>query len=233
MYCIIPIAGPDLVMANGQFRPLFLYDNAPMVEKILKNRSWYKSGELPNNKIIFVTRSVPKIEELHVFLSLKFPECKIVTIPAITQGALCTCLAGASQILEMNELICIDLIDIDFNSDLSPTQIFNENKNIEGMLLSFYSDNEKYSYLDTDGEKVKLCVEKKVISTTASAGVYFYKNLAAFLFCATESIKNRETVSYKNLLFICPSFSFLSKAGHLVIHKSVEITKSLSEIFKN
>ncbi len=227
MQVIVPLAGPDLLSEKG-FRPMTDYNGQPMISSLLKRRNWHLSGEVQSQDYVFIIRTVSGVEKLETFLMHEFPGCSIIILSALTQGTLCSALAGASLVKDFDAPICVDLADIDYSSDFAPVKYFSENKKTYGALLTFTSSQPKFSYLKVEGENVLECVEKKVISDVASAGTYFYRDLHSFLLAAQESIRRREQVMVKGSLFICPSFNFLIQNNLKVIHKPIHLIQSLS-----
>lgn len=231
MYVIVPLAGQDLVLEDGTFRPLYNYEGEPMIKKILKNRLWIKNGEVKNKDIIFVLRQVDNLEFLISSLKKEFPECHCVILDTITRGALSTVMAGASLISDFTQPICVDLADIDYNLSVSVKNLFQSDYDLDGMLLTFEANDPKFSYLEIHGNRVTQCAEKKVISNIASTGTYFYKNLTTFLEAARGSFEASHLVSFKNSLFICPTFNFLIFKNRKVEHLHVKNIVNMSTLF--
>ena len=123
---------------------------------------------------------------------------------------------------------CLDMNDIIYDIDFSPTKIFSEDENLGGILPYFKSSNEKYSYLKMKGNYVIETAEKKVISDNASAGTYFFRNLDIYLKAVADSIEYHESYSYNNILFLCPSFNGVIKNNMKVIGLKVENVDEIS-----
>jgi len=224
MKCIIPLAGPDIYTEKYGLKPAFKIDGEPLLIKAIHSRNWYGKGKLlSEDDLIFVVRESDELNELQEFLQSTFPKGKQVVISNYTQGALMSALAGISLIRDFSEPIVVDLVDILFNSNIDPIKIFRANKNITGIIPFFQSENPKFSYLELDkNENVVKTKEKEVISNNASAGVYFFKNIAAFLQATSYSINHYMELAYNNLLFLCPAFNGLINEENLV--KAVAVT---------
>ena len=102
-----------------------------------------------------------------------YPNAKIQIINNVLNGAVFTCLEG------------IKLIDNDDHAFLSKTFykycMENNFNNIDGALLTFYSNEAKYSYIALDEKNnVIETMEKKVISDKAICGAYYFKNKKIF-----------------------------------------------------
>lgn len=231
MYCIVPLAGPDFYNERYGYKPLCEIEGKPLLEVALMSRCWYKNGEVTNDKIIFVIRDNQMYDKFEIYLKENFCGSKVVKISDYTKGALLSAMAGASLINDFTEPIVVDLIDILYEGDFSPTKIFESDINIGGILPYFNSCNEKYSYLEIVNGYVTQTVEKKVISNDASAGTYFFKNLNVFLEAVSGSVKFDKIISYNNNLFLCPSYNFIKKK--YIFPQIVNIKNELSLTFHN
>ena len=58
------------------------------------------------------------------------------------------------------------------------TQVKNKLKECDCVVDTFYSNNEHYSYVLSDGENVKMIVEKNKISDEASSGCYSFNSIS-------------------------------------------------------
>jgi len=227
MYNVIPLAGPDLEMKDGNFRPLYEVDGQPLIIRTLKSRNWYNEDD----NFIFVLRQVDGIDRLKSFLCSNFKNCQTVIMSDLTKGALLSCLSGLSLINNYNEPICVDLADIIYECDFVPVQAFENDPELYGIIPSFKSDNPKFSYLKIENNKIIETKEKAVISDNASSGTYFFKDLPSFLNSISWSLQNEDKVSFKNNLFLCPSYNFFISSGKKIENFEVRNVKPISSIF--
>lgn len=205
---IIPLAGPDIITPNG-LKPLLPIDGVPMLLRTLVSRSWVKSGELSSQNMIFVIQEDTRIQPLRDFISTNFPGSRVVALSTLTKGALLSSLAGASLITDYSMPIAVDLVDIIYDAEFSPTALFKNQLDTVGIVPYFEANDPKYSYLEIQDGVVIKTAEKKVISTHASAGTYFFKDLATFLTAASHSVAHAERYQVNNNLFLCPCFNGL------------------------
>lgn len=231
MNCIVPLAGPDLIMSDGSLRPLYPVQGEPLIKKAILSRPWYRSGELSNSNLIFILRATEKTPELADFLNQEFEGCKTIVLSTLTKGALYSALAGVSLIDNPDLPVCIDLADILFEMKPFVTDLFRSDLAIKGIIPYFISNNPKYSYLKIVDGFVKNTVEKQVISENASAGTYFYRNMMTFLRAAETTFKMDELLSYKGAQFLCPTFNALTVLDERVLPVEVEQVLSLSDVF--
>ena len=213
---IIPLAGPDIFTPTG-VKPLMLIDGVPILLRTLESRTWVKSGELESKNMIFILQDDSRALPLRKFVATHFPESRTVLLSQYSRGALMSALAGVSLILDFLQPIVVDLVDIIYDSNFSPTALFANAISTVGILPYFEASDPKYSYLDIQDGKVMSTVEKQVISTKASAGTYFFKNLTTFLMAASDSVTHPERHQVNQSLFVCPCFNGIISPTHHVI----------------
>ena len=98
-----------------------------------------------------------------------------------------------------------------------------EKKMIEsdGLLVTFTSNEPKYSFIKADNEGNVLEVrEKKVISNHASTGTYYFKSTVQMLTLIEEAIKNNETNSGE--FYIAPLYNKMINAGQKISYLDCE-----------
>ncbi|MCF1446350.1 hypothetical protein FS815_05840 [Agrobacterium vitis] len=228
MKCIVPLAGPDLWTPKYGFRPLVDLSGKPLIDAALGDRAW--ANRLRPEDYIFVIREVANLAELAEYLCLRWPGCRIVTLSDLTGGALFSVLA-AMALVAPDEPIIIDLADILFTSGPDDPETLFSTEGCGAVVPVFTSSENCYSYLKmTDGVVVE-AREKQVISENASAGVYMFRNIQIFLSAAVHSINNRQTMSYKGVLFICPMVNGVIADGHTVLAPHIENCEPVGKIF--
>jgi hypothetical protein len=207
MYSIIPLAGPDCERVFTEI------EGESFIQYALKSRAWVKNGEASTADLIFVLREFPRLKELQTLLSQWYPKSQTVVISQLTQGALLSAAAGAALIRDFTRPIIVDLIDILYESSFSPTALFTQQPNLLGLIPYFHSTNPKYSYLALKNDQVTQAAEKKVISSHASAGTYFFRDAPTFWHAVAGMTKDPSTYAYRDNLFVCPSFNVLLPLG--------------------
>lgn len=129
------------------------------------------------------------IDEFKIDEEIKkyFPNAKIEVIPELLNGAVLTCMNGVKSINDNQPII---FNDCDHMFTCEEFYNFCENAKFDGLdgaLLTFESDDPKYSYLEMDETgNVIHTVEKQVVSNHAICGAYYFKNKDLFLECANE-----------------------------------------------
>lgn len=114
------------------------------------------------------------------------PEAKIFILDHDTDGAVETCLIAESAIDDATPIAIADC-DIYFESKGYFERVSDDT--VDGMLLTFTSEDDRYSYveLDDNGNAVRTA-EKVVISNNAILGGYYFKSGELFKEVAHEFV---------------------------------------------
>lgn len=119
-----------------------------------------------------------------------YPDARIHVIPEVLNGAVLTCLEGIREIHDDAPVLFNDC------DHLFRCGQFNEfcrkgcQESPDGILLTFESDEPKYSFLEYDQTgRVIRTVEKQVISHDAICGAYYFKNADLFREATEEYLK--------------------------------------------
>lgn len=139
------------------------------------------------------------IDEFKIDKTIKqyFPDAKIEVIPEILNGALLTCLYGVKHIEDDCPIIFNDcdhaFIASEFNDYCKKADF----DGVDGGLLSFESNDPKYSFLQMDKTgNVINTVEKKAISNYAICGAYYFKNRELFEDCSKDYLEKCQYSEY-------------------------------------
>ena len=228
MKCIVPLAGGDLVHPKHEFRPWFPVGDQCLLQVAVNQRAWRQ--KLADSDYIFVVREVPGLERLVNWLLESWPGCGIVRLSNMTAGAMFTAMAGLSLVKNDNEIIIVDLADILFTTGPSdPERAFSEG--VGAIIPCFESSEPCYSYLRKEGSRVVEAAEKRVISNTASAGVYMFKNRSTYLIAAQHSIANAAELTVRGVFFVCPMANGVIAAGQKILAPMVDNVRAVGKIF--
>lgn len=171
-------------------------------------------------KYSFIVRH-EHIEKYGIDAGIKsfLPEAKIFSVMKTTRGAVETCLMAESAIADDDAVIVMDC-DLEFRS----TKFIEIIKGIlsqsleeaeGGALVSFESDQPKYSYaeLGKDGY-VKRTAEKEVISNHALCGAYFFSTGRRFKQVAHQLLDEPEFK--KPEYYVSLLYNYMLAAGEKV-----------------
>jgi len=217
MNVLIPMAGAGsrFVSAGYTFpKPLIEVDGKPMIQVVVENLN------IEANYTFIVQKEHYEKYSLQYLLNLIAPNCNIVQVNGITEGAACTTLlakefinndaplvmANSDQFVEWNSNECLYA----FNAD-----------GIDGGIVSFKATHPKWSYAKVgDDGFVSEVAEKKPISDNATVGIYFWKK-------GSDYVKNAEQMIEKNIrtnneFYVCPVFNEAIADGKKIRVKEIE-----------
>ncbi|MES2823701.1 MAG: hypothetical protein V4732_08875 [Pseudomonadota bacterium] len=229
---IVPLAGPDFYTPEFGIRPLFPMRGSTLIDYVLNKRSWMPEVRSGQGQLIFVLREVGVYTTQTLeYINKCFPFASTVVLGDLTHGASFSALAGLSLTKEFNTPVIIDLADIDYELTWDHDKYFQTYKNVDAVVPYFTSDNKKFSYLKLDGVRVLEAREKFVISSNASCGVYYFRNIDAYLRALIFSVQTPGICKYKESFFVCPSINGLI-AGDREVHAiNVNNVEPISAMF--
>lgn len=189
----------------------------PLLLHVLCNRPWIYSGALQPENIVFVIAAGPAAGLICDLVDSSFDGAKSVILSDLTRGAAMSALAGVSLIEDWDDWLCVDLADITFRSVACSTFVNLPNA-VTAVVPYFESQDPKFSYLRLDAQnRVLEAREKLVISSNATAGVYFFRNVPTFLESVGHSMRQFHEVSHNDLLYLCPVLNGAVATGGSVL----------------
>ena len=199
---LIPMAGAGERFAAAGYtfpKPLIEVHGKPMIQVVIENLN------IDANFIYLVQRKHLEKYQIEYLLNLITPNCQIVLVDGLTEGAACTTLL-AKKYIDNNESLLIANSDQFIQWDSSKALYYFMSSESDGGLLTFNSTHPKWSFvrLDEDG-LVKEVAEKKPISDIATTGIYFWKK-------GSDYVKYAESMINKNIrtngeFYVCPVFN--------------------------
>jgi len=202
MNVLIPMAGAGSRFQKAGFtfpKPLIEVRGKPMIQVITENLNI-------EAKHIFIVQE----EHYHKYslketLEMISPDCEIVTVNGVTEGAACTTLL-AKSLIDNDEPLLIANSDQFVEWDSNECMYSMVGDNIDGGILTFYSTHPKWSYakLDENGF-VSEVQEKKPISDKATVGIYYWTKGSDYVKYAERMIKN--DVRVNNEFYVCPVYN--------------------------
>ncbi|MCM1540496.1 MAG: glycosyltransferase family 2 protein [Blautia sp.] len=139
-----------------------------------------------------------------------YPDAKIHIIPKVLGGAVLTCMEGIREISDDAPIVFNDCDHIFRSRDFEDFCANGLDASVEGAILTFQSNEEKYSFLRFDDRgNVIETVEKKAISGHAICGCYYFANKDLFA-SAVETYLHE--CSYQEY-FVSGVYNVMSKQG--------------------
>lgn len=210
---VIPMAGFGSRFSNAGYvdpKPLISVHGIPMIQLVINNLR-------PNcdHRFIFIC------QESHVTnysldekLKLWSPDCAIIKINGVTDGAACTVLKSKHLINNSDPVMIANsdqYIDYPINNYL---ELANDDKN-DGFIMTMTANDPKWSYVGLDVNNcVTRVVEKQVISNEATVGIYNYKHGSDFVAAAEQMISNDERVNGE--FYVAPTYNALIAQGRRI-----------------
>ena len=149
-----------------------------------------------------------------------YPEAKIVKLPHVLNGAVLTAMEGAKTIDNDGPVLFCDC-DLMFDCRELYDLYDSESFEADGSLLTFTSDLDRYSYVETDREGFAIrTAEKQVISSHAITGAYGYRNAKLFLDAAEKYMDECEYNEY----FMSGIYNILIREGRKIKVLTVDET---------
>jgi dTDP-glucose pyrophosphorylase len=212
---LMPMGGLGSRFANAGFtlpKPLIPVDKMPMFIKAITSLDKVKLDK----EFFFVIRKEHADEQsLDKLIRQALPEAKVIIITELTKGAVETALKAKDYLNENNALIVMDC-DLWFSSEGYERLIaegIKDSVNLSGGLLTFASNNPRYSYavVDENGY-VQKTAEKEVISNNAITGAYFFSQAKSFIDAAGTLI-NRPISSEMPEYYLSLLYNILLENG--------------------
>ena len=217
---VIPMAGAGSRFADVGYtfpKPLIDVKGKPMIQVVVE------SLNIVANYIYIVQKSHREKYNLDALLNLITPNCKIVEIEGITEGAACTTLLAKEFINNDSPLIVTNSDQfIDWNSTEFMYQM-NE-KDFEGGIVSFPATHPKWSFAKTDKNNLVLEVaEKKPISDKATAGIYYWKHGLDYVKYTEQMIS--KNIRVNNEFYVCPVYNEAIQDKKRILNFDIEADK--------
>ena len=199
---LIPMAGAGKRFAEVGYtfpKPLIDVNGKPMIQKVVENLG------LEANYIFIVQKSHRKEYNLDSMLNLIAPNCKIVEVDGITEGAACTTLLAKEYIDNDKPLFIansdqyVEWNPLDFMYKMSE-------RKADGGIVTFKATHPKWSYAKTgDNGLVVEVAEKNPISNNATVGFYYWKHGSDYIKYANQMIE--KDIRVNNEFYVCPVYN--------------------------
>tara|TARA_B100001939_G_scaffold84718_1_gene72385 strand:+ start:4099 stop:5481 length:1383 start_codon:yes stop_codon:yes gene_type:complete len=199
---LIPMAGAGSRFANAGYtfpKPLIQVNGKPMIQVVVE------SLNIKCNFVYVVQKEHRKKYNLDTLLGLLTPNCKIVEVDGVTEGAACTALLAKEHIDNEKPLLFA-------NSDQHIIWDSNEffykmnESDVDGGILCFKGTHPKWSFAKI-GENglVTEVAEKNPISDNATVGIYYWKRGSDFVKYAEDMVE--KNIRVNNEFYVCPVYN--------------------------
>lgn len=211
---VIPMAGAGSRFARAGYadpKPLIPIHGVPMIQLVIANLR-----PACDHRFIFVCqRAHVRDYELRSKFDRWAPGSEVVEIDGITDGAAVTVLK-AEAFIDNDEPLMIansdQWVDMDIDDYLASLD------GHDGLIMTMKDDDPKWSYVEfaQDGS-IQRVVEKVVVSTEATVGIYNFARGADFVRAARRMIA--ENNRSNNEFYVAPAYDYLIAEGQdVVVH---------------
>jgi len=199
---LIPMAGAGSRFESAGYtfpKPLIDVNGKPMIQLVVDNIN------IDANYIFVVRSEHRKKYNMDTLLNLIAPNCKIIEVDSLTEGAACTTLLAKEFINNDNPLLMANsdqYIEWDSNEFMYKMA----EQNVDAGILSFKSTHPKWSFVRLNEENLVVEVaEKNPISDVATVGVYFWAKGSDYVKYAEQMIS--KNIRVNNEFYVCPVFN--------------------------
>jgi HAD superfamily hydrolase (TIGR01509 family) len=208
MNVLIPMAGAGSRFEQAGYtfpKPLIEVNKKPMIQVVVDNLN------IEANYIYIVRKSHRAKYNLDSLLNLITPDCKIVEVDGITEGAACSALLAKEHIDNDAPLFFANSDQVaEWNSSEFLYKM--QETNSDGGILTFKSTHPKWSFAKIDEfGLVQEVAEKNPISDNATVGYYYWKHGSDFVKYAEQMIER--DIRVNNEFYVCPVFNQAIEAG--------------------
>jgi HAD superfamily hydrolase (TIGR01509 family) len=205
---VIPMAGLGSRFEKAGYtfpKPLIEVCGKPMIQVVTENLG------IKAEFTFVVQRSHFSKYNLHTMLNLISPNCNIVAIDEVTDGAACTVLK-AKEFFNNERPLLIANSDQFLEWDPSDFYYTATNATLDGLMVTFKATHPKWSFAKFDNTAhITEVAEKNPISDNATAGIYYWRRGSDFFRHATNMIDANDRINGE--FYVAPVHNYGIKAG--------------------
>lgn len=203
---VIPMAGAGSRFASKGYlqpKPLIPVNGFPMIQIVINNLRPKKP-----HKFIFICQK-SHVEEFRLdkMLPQWAPNCEIIQLDGLTEGAACTVMQARELIDTEDQLMIANsdqYVDVDIDTYLNAMDV----RGLDGIIMTMKANDPKWSFVGlNDLGCVTRVVEKEVVSDEATVGIYNFKFGSDFI-SAAESMINKN-LRVNNEFYVAPVYNEL------------------------
>jgi HAD superfamily hydrolase (TIGR01509 family) len=199
---LIPMAGAGSRFEQAGYtfpKPLIEVRNKPMIQVVVDNLN------IKANYIYIVQKKHREKYNLDTLLNLITPECKIVEVDGLTEGAACTALL-AKEFIDNDAPLFFANSDQFVEWDSNEFMYKMNETDADGGIVTFEATHPKWSFAKIDDKGlVTEVAEKNPISNIATVGYYYWKHGSDFVKYAEQMID--KNIRVNNEFYVCPVFN--------------------------
>jgi NDP-sugar pyrophosphorylase family protein len=210
---VVPLAGRGSRFQEAGYvdpKPLIAVHGVPMIEAVVNNLRPRHA-----HRFVFICqREHDRAYGLGRFLRSLVPQCEVICIDGVTEGAACTVLKARPFIDNSSPLMianCDQWIDFSIDEYLGA---FRES-GADGFIMTMTASAPKWSFVRRDGNgRVIAVVEKQVVSDEATVGIYNFAVGNDFVAAAESMIA--ADIRVNNEFYVAPVYTQLISWGRRI-----------------
>tara|TARA_R110002012_G_scaffold234930_1_gene408612 strand:- start:16770 stop:18149 length:1380 start_codon:yes stop_codon:yes gene_type:complete len=199
---LIPMAGAGSRFKEAGYtfpKPLIEVNGKPMIQLVVENLN------IRANFIYVVQKEHREKYNLDTLLNLITPNCKVIEVSDVTEGAACTALL-AKEYINNNQPLFFANSDQFVEWDSNEFFYKMNETNCDGGIPTFNATHPKWSFAKVDENNLITEVqEKNPISNLATVGFYYWKHGSDFVKYAEQMIE--KDVRVNNEFYVCPTYN--------------------------
>lgn len=191
MQILMPCAG-----AGSRFKAAGYAQPKPLID-VLGQPMYKLSGSTFHGDFIYLVPAP---------VAGRFEEDSVIPVQRLTEGAACTALLAYDRLNLNDELLIINADQLVIYNELNFNVLRNQ-PSVDGIVFTFKSQDTKWSYVDVNSAgRIVRAAEKKVISSYATVGAYYWKKARHFTSAAKQMIAANDRTN--NEFYICPVLNY-------------------------
>jgi len=202
MNVLVPMAGAGSRFQKAGYtfpKPLIDVDGKPMIQVVVDNLN------IDATFIYVVQKEHRSKYNLDALLNLITPNCKIVEVDGITEGAACTTLL-AKEFINNNDALVMANSDQFVEWDSNEFMYKMIEQKVDGGIVTFTATHPKWSFAKVDESGyVTEVAEKNPISDIATVGIYYWAKGSDYVKYAEQMIS--KNIRTNNEFYTCPTFN--------------------------
>ena len=202
MNVLIPMAGAGSRFQQAGYtfpKPLIEVEGKPMIQVVVDNLNI-------DATFIYVVQKEHRAKyNLDTLLNLITPNCKIVEVDGLTEGAACTTLL-AKEYIDNDAPLVMANSDQFLEWDSNEFMYKMIEQEVDGGIVTFTATHPKWSFAKVDEYGyVTEVAEKNPISDIATVGVYYWAKGSDYVKYAEQMIE--KNIRTNNEFYTCPVFN--------------------------
>jgi len=209
---VVPMAGRGSRFVNAGYKlpkPLIPVHGVPMIKVVIDNIR----PSIDHRFIFLCLREHIEVNSIDRILKKISPNCLILPVDGVTQGAACTVLLAKDFIDNGDQMMIANSdqwVDFDINDYLAAMPV-----DSDGLIMTMSASDPKWSYvrMDDRGNVIEV-VEKNVVSNEATVGIYNFRRGRDFVRAARRMIAKNARVNGE--FYVAPVYNELIEEGRKV-----------------